>query len=104
MSVPAIAEAVDNPLVRPGLAAAPNGGRAIGHSAAMPPRPLAPRLRNTLGLLLEGKSEKEAAAELGISQHTVHLYVKELYRVFQVHSRAELLSTVFNRLLANAQS
>lgn len=58
-----------------------------------PPEPeLSPRLRETLEYLLAGDSEKQVAARLGISRHTVHLYVTALYRHFGVNSRAELLS------------
>jgi DNA-binding CsgD family transcriptional regulator len=54
--------------------------------------PLAPRQRQTLELLLEGKSEKEIANQFAISRHTVHVYVKLLYKRFGVSSRAELLA------------
>ncbi len=53
---------------------------------------LAPRLRQVLSSLAAGASEKETAASLGLSTHTVHDYSKALYRVFKVHSRAELMS------------
>jgi DNA-binding CsgD family transcriptional regulator len=53
---------------------------------------LAPQVRRTLELLLTGVSEKEAARELGLSRHTVHDYVKVLYRRFEVSSRAELMA------------
>lgn len=51
---------------------------------------LSPRLRQTCALLMRGLSEKEVAAELALSTHTVHQYVKELYRRFGVRSRGEL--------------
>ena len=59
-----------------------------------PPAPadLSPRLRDTLAALSEGLSEKQVAARLGISAHTVHEYTKALYRQFGVSSRAELLA------------
>ena len=41
---------------------------------------LSPRLQQTLGLLLTGDSEKQIAAGMGVSRHTVHVYVKQLYR------------------------
>ena len=50
------------------------------------------RLRRTLGHLLRGESEKEIARTLGLSQHTVHEYVGQLYRHFNVRSRAELMA------------
>jgi len=61
------------------------------------PRPrddgrLSRRERQTLEQLLAGRSEKEAATALGISRHTLHIYVKRVYRHFGVCSRPELLS------------
>lgn len=53
---------------------------------------LSPRQRETLDGLLRGLSEKEVAHQLGVSPHTVHVYVKALHRAFGVRSRAELLS------------
>lgn len=53
---------------------------------------LRPRLRQTLERLLAGDSEKEAASRLGVSPHTVHVYVKGLYRHYGVCSRGELLA------------
>jgi DNA-binding CsgD family transcriptional regulator len=55
-------------------------------------RGLAPRLRRVLDQLLTGKSEKEIAAALELSKHTVHEYIKMLYREIGVNSRAELLA------------
>jgi DNA-binding CsgD family transcriptional regulator len=53
---------------------------------------LSPRQRQVLTLLRRGLAEKQVAAELGVSPHTVHDYVKALYRLHGVSSRAELLS------------
>ncbi len=53
---------------------------------------LSPRLRQTLACLLEGATEKGAAARLGVSRSTLHQYVKGLYRHFGVSSRAELMA------------
>ena len=53
---------------------------------------LPPRLQQTMQSLLAGDSEKQAAAKMGVSQHTVHVYVKTLYRRYNVSSRGELLS------------
>lgn len=60
-------------------------------------RDMAPRLRQTCGLLMRGLSEKEVAAELDLSTHTVHQYVKELYRRMHVRSRGELHARFANR-------
>lgn len=53
---------------------------------------LTPRIRQVLGLLVQGLGEKEIAQALRISPHTVHDHVKALYRQLGVRSRAELLS------------
>jgi len=56
------------------------------------PYALSPRQIETLRHLLAGESEKEIASALGITQSTVHVYVKELHKIFGVCTRAELLS------------
>jgi DNA-binding CsgD family transcriptional regulator len=53
---------------------------------------LSPRLKQVLDQLLTGAAEKHVAASLGISKHTTHDYVTDLYRRFAVTSRAELLA------------
>jgi DNA-binding CsgD family transcriptional regulator len=58
---------------------------------------LSKRLRETLSLLLDGRSEKEAARALGLSSRTVHDYVTTLYDHFRVSSRAELLAYFIRR-------
>jgi DNA-binding CsgD family transcriptional regulator len=55
---------------------------------------LSPRLAQVLGGLKRGLSEKLLADELGLSPHTVHQYVKMLYRRLAVTSRGELLAKV----------
>jgi DNA-binding CsgD family transcriptional regulator len=58
---------------------------------------LSPRLRQTLACLLEGDSEKQVAARLGLSAATTHQYVTALYRCFAVTSRAQLMAHVMRR-------
>lgn len=53
---------------------------------------LSRRQRQTLELLLAGNAEKQIATQLKISRHTVHVYVKSLYKRFGVNSRPELLA------------
>lgn len=53
---------------------------------------LTPRQRQTLQYLLAGHSEKQIAAQLGLSTNTVHHYVKAIHRHFRVSSRSELLA------------
>jgi pSer/pThr/pTyr-binding forkhead associated (FHA) protein len=45
-----------------------------------------------LRLLLQGMSEKQIAARLHLSRHTVHAHVKSIYRALGVHARTELLT------------
>jgi DNA-binding CsgD family transcriptional regulator len=53
---------------------------------------LPPRLRQVLSLLARGRSEKQVAADLDLSLHTVHDHVKALHRRLGVQSRGELLA------------
>lgn len=62
------------------------------HVPATPRRPLSQRREQTLQLLLAGCSEKEVAAQMGITRYTVHEHVKRIYRIFAVTTRAELMA------------
>jgi DNA-binding NarL/FixJ family response regulator len=64
--------------------------QSLASSLSGPPLP--PRQLQTLELLLMGLSEKEIAGHLKISRHTVHVYVKALYKRFNVTSKGELLA------------
>jgi hypothetical protein len=56
-------------------------------------------------LLRDGLSEKEAAAKLALSRHTVHTYVRQLFKRFSVSSRTELLAAAFQmELLSGTMS
>ena len=65
-------------------------GRAATAAGVL--RQLSPRQRETLACVLQGASEKETADRLGLSTHTVHQYMKALYRSFGVHTRSELMA------------
>lgn len=58
---------------------------------------LPPRLSQTLAELLRGQAEKEIAAAWGLSRHTVHGYIKQIYSHFDVRSRGELLALWIER-------
>jgi hypothetical protein len=64
---------------------------ALRH-AADPSAELPPRLVQTLDGVLRGESEKQIAFALGLSQHTVHNYIRALHSRFNVSSRAELIA------------
>jgi len=53
---------------------------------------LSPRMRQTLEALMTGDSEKQIAAKMKVSPHTVHVYVKQLYKRFGASSRGELMA------------
>ena len=55
-------------------------------------RGLSRRMIDTLQLLLAGDSEKEVAAKLKLSPHTVHIHVKNVYKRLSVCSRGELMA------------
>jgi DNA-binding CsgD family transcriptional regulator len=56
---------------------------------------LSKRQRLTLNLLTLGHSQKQMAQQMGISMHTVRDYIKDVYRYFDVHSQAELMSRFY---------
>lgn len=53
---------------------------------------LSPAQQRVLECALKGYSEKQIAATLGLSVHTVHNHMKQIYQHFKVHSRSELLA------------
>jgi DNA-binding CsgD family transcriptional regulator len=57
---------------------------------------LSPRERQTLVLLLAGDTKREIGEKLGISEHTVGDYTKNIYKHFDVNSRAELQAFFMN--------
>lgn len=52
---------------------------------------LTPAQLRVYDALIEGLSEKEVAARLNISIHTVHTHAKAIYKTFAISSRAELV-------------
>lgn len=55
------------------------------------------RMKPALDLLLQGESEKRIALRLLKSRYTVHDYVKAIYKIFGVSTRAELLVKLLQR-------
>ncbi len=64
--------------------AAPSGDDSI--------RKLPERLRQVLWLLCLGRSEKEVAAQLDLSPHTVHNHIRRLHAALRVCTRSELVA------------
>ncbi|OJW15638.1 MAG: hypothetical protein BGO49_15430 [Planctomycetales bacterium 71-10] len=67
------------------------GGALAGYSDPSP-SDLSPRTRQVLRCALEGDSDKQIAARLGMARNTVNHYVKQIYAHFHVQSRPELLA------------
>ena len=67
-------------------------GEEITGKTALTTDDLSPRMEQTLRSLLSGDSEKQVATRMGVSPHTVHVYVKAIYRKYGVSSRGELLA------------
>lgn len=53
---------------------------------------LSPQEAQLLRLLVEGHYYKTAAAEMGVSIHTVVTYIKNIYRKLHVHSKSEAVA------------
>ncbi|MBI3395878.1 MAG: response regulator transcription factor [Spirochaetia bacterium] len=51
---------------------------------------LTDRERQVLSLMVKGKSISAVASFLGLSDHTIHGYVKSIYKKLNVHNRAQL--------------
>lgn len=60
-------------------------GELLGHD-------LSPRLKDVLHCLLAGQAAKEIAYRLGLSDHTVRGYIKQIYKQLGVSGRGELMS------------
>ena len=53
---------------------------------------LMPQETRLLKLLVEGHNYKTAAAELGLSVHTVSFHMRNIYSKLQVHSKSEAVA------------
>ena len=53
--------------------------------------PFSKREKEALNLLMQGKSNKQIAITLGISEHTVEFHLKNIYAKLQVSSRVEAI-------------
>ncbi len=62
------------------------------HGLLVAQSPLTPAERQVVQFMLTDKSEKEIASALGISAHTAHGHVKEIFRKFGVKGRAGLMA------------
>jgi len=58
--------------------------------------PISPRQQQVLDLLLAGKSNKEIANELFLTERTVKFHVSSLLRLYGATSRVELVTRLKN--------
>ena len=63
------------------------------------PHKFTARQEEVLLLLLTGDSEQQIAKRLYRSVHTVHTYVKQIYEIFGVNSRGELMARFIDKRL-----
>ena len=70
----------------------PMAGGPLARFADPSPLDLAPRPRAVLACLLEGDGDKQIAARLRLSVHTVNQYTQVILRHFGTSSRQELLA------------
>ncbi|WP_041522807.1 helix-turn-helix transcriptional regulator [Gilvimarinus agarilyticus] len=73
---------------------------ALSFGLQISQEPLQPAERRVLHMLLTDKSEKAIAAELNITTNTVHSYVTNIYRKFQVSSRSGLTALWLGKAVA----
>jgi DNA-binding CsgD family transcriptional regulator len=66
--------------------------RSVAGQGDHPALRLSKAQTRVLRFLLEGLAEKNVAARLHLSPHTVHNHVREIYKTFNVTSRSALMS------------
>lgn len=76
---------------------APLIGGPLARFGEPSPADLPPRVRQVLRCLLEGDSDKQIAARLGLSRFTVNEYTKRAYRHFGTAGRTELIARWVSR-------
>lgn len=69
----------------------------LAHGLLVARTPLSPTERRVLALLLTDRSEKLIASEIGVSQSTVHGYVRDVLRKFGVSGRNGLIAVWLGR-------
>lgn len=77
-----------------------HGSRSNGSRPGTPAQ-LTPRETEILGLLAEGRSQREMAQLLSISHRTVGLHIEHILAKLGVHSRAEAVAVAYRRMLVD---
>ena len=90
---PAAASAGDSGGSRSGVAASGMDDDALNHLAAIGGDQLTPRQREVLEGLRDGKSNKQIAQELGLTEGTVKVHVTAILRQLGVRNRTQAAIT-----------
>jgi DNA-binding NarL/FixJ family response regulator len=61
------------------------------------------RQRQILALLLQGKSNKEIARDLGITEGTVKVHLHDMYNRMGIRSRAKIVA-LYNKVTQNERT
>ena len=69
-----------------------SGGFNLPRERSSPQLRLSPRQREILELASRGLTDKEIAAQLDASVHTIRTHLRRLYREYQLHNKAEAVA------------
>lgn len=75
-------------------------GRFVGWAARIEPHlpdALSAQQKKILALLVEGHPARSIAATVGLSEHTVRSYTRDIYAKLGVHNRAQVASVALRR-------
>jgi DNA-binding NarL/FixJ family response regulator len=91
-------------LVRDVVACQPKPLPVRADAAPKPDWALTPRQHDVLALLVQGKSNREIAEAMGLSENTVKVHLVSIYRVLGVSSRNEALLAGLQRIPTGPRS
>jgi DNA-binding CsgD family transcriptional regulator len=73
------------------------------NQSTKPAKDLSKRAQEVLELLKTGLNNSAISEHLNISENTVRYHIKQIYKVFAVHNRAQLLKYVFSNMSSSEQ-
>ena len=73
--------------------------RVVGSFRRPESSPLSARETEVLAHLCEGRSYRDVAKELFVSEETVHFHIKNIYRKLEVHSKSEAVARALRERL-----
>ncbi len=78
-----------------GQGALPNGHKPTQPSPSIRTEDLTPRQIDIIKLVAEGHQNKEIAAQLGLSEHTVKLHIHHIFTRLGAHNRTQAVKLLF---------